>query len=125
VIERSLGTEIFARIDREPLAAASIAQIQSALLKDGREVVVKVRRPGVVEQVQLDLDLLRRTVALLEGNSETARLLQLGALTDELEAHLLSELNFVNETVSLVGYVLSALIALYWFCKILRTPGDL
>lgn len=97
VIERSLGTEIFARIDPEPLAAASIAQIQPALLKDGREVVVKVRRPGVVEQVRLDLDLLRRTVAVLEGHSETARLLQLGALADELEAHLLSELNFVEE----------------------------
>ena len=97
VIERSLGTEFFARIDPEPLAAASIAQIQPALLKDGREVVVKVRRPGVVEQVQLDLDLLRRTVAVLEGHSETARLLQLGALADELETHLLAELNFVEE----------------------------
>jgi ubiquinone biosynthesis protein len=97
VIERALGTATFARIDPEPLAAASIAQIHPALLKDGREVVVKVRRPGIVEEVQLDLDLLRRTVALLEGHSETARLLQLAALADELESHLLAELNFIEE----------------------------
>jgi ubiquinone biosynthesis protein len=97
VIERSLGREIFVRVDPEPLAAASIAQIHAALLTDGREVVVKVRRPGIVEQVELDLELLRRTVGLLEGRSETARLLQLGALADELETHLLSELDFVEE----------------------------
>jgi ubiquinone biosynthesis protein len=97
VIEQSLGTDVFVRIDPTPLAAASIAQIHPALLKDGREVVVKVRRPGVLEQVELDLELLRRTVTLLEGHSETARLLQVGALADELEAHLLSELNFYEE----------------------------
>jgi ubiquinone biosynthesis protein len=97
VIERSLGLEPFVSIDPEPLAAASIAQIHAALMKDGRQVVVKVRRPGILEEVELDLDLLRRTVALLEGHSETARLLQLGALADELESHLLSELSFVEE----------------------------
>jgi ubiquinone biosynthesis protein len=97
VIERSLGTDVFVSIDPEPLAAASIAQIHAALLKDGREVVVKVRRPGVVEQVELDLDLLRRTAELAEGHSETARLLQLRALADELEANLRSELDFVEE----------------------------
>jgi ubiquinone biosynthesis protein len=97
VIDGSLGLDAFVRVDPEPLAAASIAQIHPALLKDGREVVVKVRRPGVVEQVRLDLDLLGRTVGLLEGHSETARLLQLGALADELETHLLSELDFVEE----------------------------
>jgi ubiquinone biosynthesis protein len=96
VIASSLGADVFVRIDADPLAAASIAQIHAALLKDGREVVVKVRRPGVLEQVKLDLELLRRTVALLEGRSETARLLQVGALADELESHLLAELNFVE-----------------------------
>ena len=97
VIERSLGTDVFASIEPEPLAAASIAQIHAALLKDGRDVVVKVRRPGVVEQVNLDLDLLRRTAELAEGHSETAQLLQLRALAEELDAHLQSELNFVEE----------------------------
>src|SRR6266545_3456286 len=49
--------------DREPLATASIAQIHPALLRSGREVVVKVRRPGIEAQVEIDLDLLRTTMA--------------------------------------------------------------
>jgi ubiquinone biosynthesis protein len=97
VIATEIGLEHFARIDREPLATASIAQIHQALLKTGREVVVKVRRPGVVEQVEVDLALLRKTASVAEGRSETARLLQLGALTEELEVHLGGELDFREE----------------------------
>src|SRR5688572_24438548 len=97
VIDADLGPDVFTRMDEEPLAAASIAQIHAALLRDGREVVVKVRRPGVAEQVAVDLDLLRSTASLAEGKSETARLLQLRALADELDAHLNGELNFVEE----------------------------
>src|SRR5438128_1725774 len=59
IIGEDLGLQDFLRIDREPLAAASIAQIHGALMRDGREAVLKVRRPGVVEQVEVDLDLLR------------------------------------------------------------------
>src|SRR4051794_34555254 len=93
-IAGELGTKPFVRVDPEPLATASIAQIHAALLEDGREVVVKVRRPGIEEQIELDLDLLRSTATLAEGRSETARLLQTAALADELEAHLRSELDF-------------------------------
>jgi predicted unusual protein kinase regulating ubiquinone biosynthesis (AarF/ABC1/UbiB family) len=60
-------------------------------------VVVKVRRPGVVEQVDLDLEVLRATALLLSGHSQTARLLQLEELADELEVHLRAELDFVEE----------------------------
>src|SRR4051794_5897023 len=74
VIDEEIGLDQFASIDEQPLAAASIAQIHAALLKTGREVVVKVRRPGIVEEVELDLDLLRRTAALAEKRSGTARL---------------------------------------------------
>jgi len=97
VIREDLGEGVFASIDPEPLAAASIAQIHPALLASGREVVVKVRRPGVVEQVELDLDVLRSTAALLERRSEAAQLLQIAALTDELEVHLRAELDFREE----------------------------
>ena len=58
---------------------------------------MKVRRPGVVEQVELDLDLLRSTAGLLERRSEAAQLLQIAALADELEVHLRAELDFVEE----------------------------
>jgi len=96
-IDEDIGLEHFASIDEQPLASASIGQIHAALLKSGREVVVKVRRPGIVEQVELDLDLLRRTAAIAEKRSDTARLLQLNALTDELEQHLRGELDFLEE----------------------------
>ena len=67
------------------------------LLRTGREVVVKVRRPGIEEQVALDLELLRSLTSFAEGHSETARLVQMQALAEELEAHLSAELDFVEE----------------------------
>ena len=97
VIASEIGLERFAEIDPRPLATASIAQIHPALLTSGRRVVVKVRRPGIVRQVELDLDLLRSTARLLEGPSEAAQLLQLEALADELEVHLRSELDLEEE----------------------------
>jgi ubiquinone biosynthesis protein len=97
VIAREVGLEHFAEIDERPLASASIAQTHQALLASGRDVVVKVRRPGIVEQVELDLELLRRSARLAERGSGTARLLQLEALADELEQHLRAELDFREE----------------------------
>lgn len=97
IVREDLGADVIARLEPEPLAAASIAQIHPALLSDGREVVVKVRRPGIVEQVDLDLDVIRSTVGFLEERSETAQLLQLRALADELDTHLRAELDFVEE----------------------------
>jgi ubiquinone biosynthesis protein len=104
IVLAELGDGVFESIDPEPLATASIAQTHRALLKSGRDVVVKVRRPGIVEQVDLDLSLLRSTAALL-GRLETARLLQVEALADELEVHLRQELDFVEEAhnTELVG----------------------
>jgi ubiquinone biosynthesis protein len=99
VIREDLG-DVFARIDAEPLATASIAQIHSALLSDGREVVVKVRRPGVVEQVEVDLELLRSTADTAEKRSDTARLLQLSALAEEVETNLKAELDFEEEAAN-------------------------
>jgi ubiquinone biosynthesis protein len=96
IIREDLG-DVFARIDPEPVATASIAQIHAALLEDGREVVVKVRRPGVVEEVALDLELLGSTAEAAEKRSDTARLLQLSTLADEVEAHMTSELDFEEE----------------------------
>jgi len=97
VIDREIGLERFAFVDEQPLASASIAQIHRALLDTGRDVVVKVRRPGIVEQVNVDLGLLRRTARIAERRSTTAKLLQLRALSDELEQHLRAELDFVEE----------------------------
>jgi len=97
VIFEDLDRDLFVRIDPEPIATASIAQIHRAQLANGRAVAVKVRRPGIVEQVQRDLDLIRSTAKLLDKHSEAAQLLQVAALADELEVHLLAELNFDEE----------------------------
>jgi ubiquinone biosynthesis protein len=96
-IEEELPDDVFSRIDPEPIATASIAQIHGALLKSGREVVVKVRRPGIERQIELDLDVLRSTAQLVEKRSETAQIVQVTALADELESHLLGELDFTEE----------------------------
>jgi ubiquinone biosynthesis protein len=100
VIAEDIGLEHFASIQEKPLASASIAQIHAALLKTGSEVIVKVRRPGIVERVELDLELLRKTASVAEKHSSTAQLLQLNALADELEQHLRAELDFVEEAHS-------------------------
>src|SRR3954462_14314277 len=107
-IDEELGAGVFAKIESEPLASASIAQVHGALLKDGREVVVKVRRPGVLEQVEVDLDVMRTTVRFLHKHSETAQLLQLEAPADELEVHLLGELDLTEEAhnTELIGRVI-------------------
>jgi ubiquinone biosynthesis protein len=114
-IDEEIGVDVFAKIESEPLASASIAQVHGALLKDGREVVVKVRRPGVLEQVEVDLDVMRTTVRFLHKHSETAQLLQLEALADELEVHLLGELDLTEEAhnTELIGRVIEEFAELF------------
>ena len=63
MVEQAFGApvgELFASFDDKPLAAASVAQIHPARMHDGRDVVVKITRPGIHAQVQADLRLLRR-----------------------------------------------------------------
>ncbi|MBV8479445.1 MAG: AarF/ABC1/UbiB kinase family protein [Actinobacteria bacterium] len=97
VIAADLDEDAFVWIDPVPLATASIAQTHRALTVTGREVVVKVRRPGIVDQIELDLGVLRAGARLVAGHSETARLLQLETLVDELEVHLRAEMDFLEE----------------------------
>jgi ubiquinone biosynthesis protein len=97
VLREDFGEDAFVSIDPQPLATASIAQTHRGLLATGQEVVAKVRRPGVVEQVELDLSLLRSTVRLMVRRSEAAQRIQLEELAEELEIHLRAELDFVEE----------------------------
>ena len=69
MVEHAFGAsveELFASFDDHPLAAASVAQIHPARMHDGRDVVVKVTRPGIHAQVQADLRLLRRTLRVAQ-----------------------------------------------------------
>jgi ubiquinone biosynthesis protein len=97
VLYEDLDRDLFATVDPEPLAAASIAQIHRAQLANGLEVAVKVRRPHVEEVVARDLDLIRSTARLLDKHSEAAQLLQVEALADELDVHLRAELDLEEE----------------------------
>ena len=78
LIEEAIGGPIetcFSQIEQEALAAASIAQVHAATLLDGRDVIVKVRRPGIERIVDADLRLLRRLARIAERRiPEIARL---------------------------------------------------
>lgn len=88
---------LFSRFDVLPLAAASIGQVHAAALQDGTEVVVKVRRPGVVEQVEEDLAILRELAATASRRWERAADYDLIGLADEFAATLRAELDYSRE----------------------------
>lgn len=99
-IEMELGRpvgELFASFDPEPLAAASIGQAHAATLPDGTEVVIKVRRPGVVEQVEEDLEILLNLATALDRRWEFAKKFDVVGLAEEFAATLRYELNYLQE----------------------------
>jgi ubiquinone biosynthesis protein len=95
-LERELS-EVFATFDDEPLAAASIGQAHTATLLDGSEVVVKVRRPGVVEQVEQDLVILQNLAGRAERLSERAVEIDAVGLAEEFGQTLRAELDYLTE----------------------------
>lgn len=108
-IERILAEELgerlataFAWIDATPLAAASIAQVHRATLADGREVALKVQRPGVRERVLGDLDALAEVAAFLEKHTAFGERLAATALFEEFRRSMLRELDFRQEALHLV-----------------------
>jgi len=89
--------ELFARFDTEPLAAASIAQVHRAQLKDGREVIVKIRRPGITEVVEADLRLLGRLAAMAEAELPALKPYRPQQLVREFARSLRRELDLATE----------------------------
>lgn len=86
--------EVFAELDEQPLAAASIAQVHAARLPDGREVVVKVQRPRIVAVVESDLDIVERLARRLERSTRWGRSLGVTALAAGFAESLREELDF-------------------------------
>jgi ubiquinone biosynthesis protein len=100
VAEKELGCSItaaFAHFDPTPIAAASIGQVHAATLANGADVVVKIRRPNVVEQVQLDLALLERLAHVAERRSAIARRYDVTGLAREFDVTLTGELDYQGE----------------------------
>ena len=100
VIRRELGGEpedLFARFDDVPLASASIGQAHAATLRDGTQVVVKVRRPGAVAQVQVDLEILQNLAMRASRTWELARDYDAPGITDEFAQTIRAELDYLQE----------------------------
>lgn len=100
VVRRELGAgseEVFARFDPIPLASASIAQVHTATLHDGSDVVVKVQRRGIRARVGADLRILAGAAQLLERVSARGRMANPIAVVEDFAATLAHELNFVLE----------------------------
>src|SRR6266446_855292 len=100
LIEQGLGRpagELFAHIDPEPLASASIAQVHRARLPDGESVVVKVQRPGIEQQIRSDTDLLSYLARFLEGVIEETGIYTPTGIVSEFRQAMLIELDFENE----------------------------
>ncbi|MBL0719051.1 ubiquinone biosynthesis regulatory protein kinase UbiB [Piscinibacter sp. Jin2] len=89
--------QVFAHFEREPVASASIAQVHFARLKDGREVAVKVLRPGILEIIDSDLALLRSAARWIERLSADGRRLKPREVVAEFDKYLHDELDLVRE----------------------------
>ena len=89
--------DAIAWIEGAPLASASVGQVHEALLRDGTAVVIKVRRPGVVEQVEQDLAILRGLIDWVQVHTPIGRDYELRPLMAEFAYTLRDELDYVRE----------------------------
>lgn len=88
---------LFATFEREPLAAASLAQVHRATLPDGTPVVVKIQRPDVETMVRADLGVLQELAATADKRFEIARRLDLPGVVEEFADGVVLELDYRNE----------------------------
>ncbi len=107
-IEQVLGTELggtamFADIDREPLASASMAQVHAATLRTGERVVVKVLRPGLASLVERDLDIIARLARRTEARAGWARAIGVVTLAEGFAVGLREEMDFRVEAANLAA----------------------
>ena len=103
LVEQAFGRPIdavFARFDAEPVASASIAQVHFGQLKDGREVAVKVLRPGMLEVIDDDLSLMRTLARAVERFSADGKRLKPREVVAEFANYLHDELDLVREAAN-------------------------
>lgn len=102
-VEQSLGATIdtlFARFDDVPLAAASIAQVHTAALHDGREVIVKIVRPNIRAQIIQDFEILQWLAHWLEARLEAARAFHMVQVVGDYRQVILNELDLSLEAAN-------------------------
>jgi ubiquinone biosynthesis protein len=100
IVERELHAPVetaFATFDAAPLACASVGQAHTATLHDGTDVVVKVRRPNVVEDMERDLEIITNLAARASRRSKTAARYDVTGLADEFVYALRAQLDYLQE----------------------------
>lgn len=104
VVETELGARIsnaYGSFEEEPLASASLGQVHRATLRDGRELAVKVQRPGIREVVVRDLEVLESFASLLDDHTDVGERYRFTDIVAQFERSLLRELDYRREAVSL------------------------
>ena len=103
LVEKAFGrriAEVFTSFEAEPVASASIAQVHFAVLKDGREVAVKVLRPGMLKVIEQDMNLLHLLAGWVERLSADAKRLKPREVVAEFDGYLHDELDLVREAAN-------------------------
>jgi predicted unusual protein kinase regulating ubiquinone biosynthesis (AarF/ABC1/UbiB family) len=104
IVVEELGVDLrhaFASFDPEPLAAASLAQVHRATLPSGRDVVVKVQRPGIRGQIADDMAALGELAALADAHTDIGRRFGFGDLLEQFRKALVAELDYTREATNL------------------------
>lgn len=107
IVSGELGVRIskaFVEFDPQPLAAASLAQVHRAYMRDGRAVVVKVQRPNIREQIVEDLEALEEFAQFMDAHTELGKRYEFGNMLLGLRKSLLQELDFKTEANNLVMF---------------------
>jgi len=103
IIEKALEkpvTELFSEFSVEPMASASVAQVHKATLFDGREVVVKVIRPGIAKTIRKDVDLLYTLARIVHAVWQEGRRLRPVEVVSEYEQTIFDELDLRKEAAN-------------------------
>src|SRR6202171_5684590 len=104
VVTAELGVRLskgFAEFDEKPIAAASLGQVHRAVMRDGREVVVKVQRPNIREQIAKDFDALSEIAEFFDNHTETGKRYEFQRILTEFRKNLLRELDYRIEAHNL------------------------
>ncbi|HEV7374182.1 MAG TPA: AarF/UbiB family protein, partial [Pyrinomonadaceae bacterium] len=105
IVTEELGVRLskaFANFEAQPVAAASLGQVHRADMRDGRQVVVKVQRPGIREVVVKDLEILQGIAEFLDSHTETGRRYDFRLILAELRKSLMRELDYRQEARNLL-----------------------
>jgi ubiquinone biosynthesis protein len=94
------STAVFRQLDAEPFAAASVAQVYSATLFSGEDVVIKVVRPGIEKLIKSDIKILKWLAKLIENRTEIGKRLRPIEIINDYELVILEELNLQSEAAN-------------------------